>query len=161
MVTLLFHFLPWFQKTHAFLLFLITLLSHHGEVVFSSPSNRQARERQQKDLGNILVQLLDGVCVESQKAEGEWWAYSFCVNRNVTQFHPNSRMINTMDQLVSSFYISFDAEKPNELHQTFKERKADCYTAQGRLTPRTSEVIVKCCREENAHVDSSKKAQIL
>ena len=158
MVTLLFHFLPWFQKTHAFLLFLIALMSHHGEVVFSSPSNRQARERQQKDLGNILVQLLDGVCVESQKAEGEWWAYSFCVNRNVTQFHPNSRMINTMDQLVSSFYISFDAEKPNELHQTFKESKADCYTAQGRLIPRTSEVIIKCCREKNAHVDSSNKS---
>ena len=109
---------------------------------------------QTEELANEIVFDLDEVCVESDRDNGEWWAYSFCVNRNITQFHPNSRMINAMDTMVSSFYITYDAETPNELRQTFKEGRPDCYTRQGKLIPRSSEAIVKCCSEQS---DSSSR----
>lgn len=81
--------------------------------------------------------------------EGDWWGYSYCVNERATQFHPNSRMINVMDQLVHSAFARVDHDsKSLKLYQKFVESKPDCYSSQGGLTARSVAVIVACCNDD-------------
>ena len=59
------------------------------------------------EVSEAVLELLHGTCIDNLRID-VWWSYRWCSEKDVSQLHMNSPIINSMSVYEGSIYSVFD-----------------------------------------------------